>query len=699
MGCSRTSTDLVTITSLVLLILTTPLLAAERGSTGDLYVVDYWHDRVLQFDAATGERVGDFAEFPYLYPYRALLIDSVFGGDNNNLFLAPQNSKMIAELDGRTGALLRTLPLRPGSCNPTGVKIGPNGNLFVAHHYCMEFAVEEYDLRTGEFVGTFLPLFRDIDKMAFSPEGDLYVLRRHPQISLAIEVVKVDWRTRQQSRVVELVTDGPRGALTFGAGGELFITTKFDVYGFDTNSGSKRFIAHNEEPIWDIEAGVHDSRYIYVVTDGDKIFEIDTVNGRVTRTVVSDVEGDGPDHMTDGPLDLAIKPQPGLQNQSPIADAGPDQTVRPGGLIALSGAASSDPEGDYPLTYHWEIQQRPAGSLSSLSASDLVVTEFVPDLAGDYVVALTVTDSRGASSQDTVLVSTINVGPIADAGLDIPITEIGSIVSLDGTNSSDPDGDALTYHWEFVSRPAASFAQLSDPSSPTPQFVADVHGDYVASLIVEDAYGARSEPDTVNISFVNVAPAVVAGPDQEIIVPGTVNVSAVAMDANLDPVSYCWRMVSKPATSVATLSFTCYASTGTTSFAVDVPGYYVLEVVANDGFTDSQPASLTVTAKTLQQVLEEKLTTLSEIVLNLSATDFTPGNKQQTLLHKIDLAIAAVQAGDYPQARDHVSFVLDKANGCAKQGSVDNNDWIDNCPAQGQVYPAVREVADLLGLP
>lgn len=189
---------------------------------------------------------------------------------------------------------------------------------------------------------------------------------------------------------------------------------------------------------------------------------------------------------------------------------------------------------------------------------------------------------------------------------------------------------------------------------------------------------------------------VVAGP--EIIVPGTVNVTAVAMDANLDLVSYCWRMVSKPATSAATLSFTCYASTGTASLAVDVPGYYVLEVLANDGFVDSQPASLTENAKTLQQVLDEKLTSLREMLLNLATADFTPGNKQQTLVHKLDLAIAAVQAGDYAEARDHVSFVLDKTNGCAKQGTVDNNDWIDNCPAQVEVYPAVREIANLLGI-
>ena len=77
-----------------------------------------------------------------------------------------------------------------------------------------------------------------------------------------------------------------------------------------------------------------------------------------------------------------------------------------------------------------------------------------------------------------------NQPPVADAGGDQSVTT-GDLVRLDGSGSSDPDGDPITYLWS-LSVPLGSGAVLSDATAVDPSFVTDVDGEYVATLVAND---------------------------------------------------------------------------------------------------------------------------------------------------------------------------------------------------------------------
>ncbi|HAS53417.1 MAG TPA: hypothetical protein DCS42_04395, partial [Nitrospiraceae bacterium] len=88
-----------------------------------------------------------------------------------------------------------------------------------------------------------------------------------------------------------------------------------------------------------------------------------------------------------------------------------------------------------------------------------------------------------------------NSAPVASAGPDQNVTT-DALVALDGSGSTDADGDTLTYSWSFVSLPTGSTAELSDATVVNPTFTPDLDGSYVVQLIVNDGT-VDSTPDTV----------------------------------------------------------------------------------------------------------------------------------------------------------------------------------------------------------
>jgi hypothetical protein len=76
-----------------------------------------------------------------------------------------------------------------------------------------------------------------------------------------------------------------------------------------------------------------------------------------------------------------------------------------------------------------------------------------------------------------------------------------STVSLNGSGSTDPDGDPLSYAWTISSRPDGSTTVLSGPTTATPNFQPDQPGAYTLTLTVSDFLGAGA-PATVEVTAI-----------------------------------------------------------------------------------------------------------------------------------------------------------------------------------------------------
>ena len=141
---------------------------------------------------------------------------------------------------------------------------------------------------------------------------------------------------------------------------------------------------------------------------------------------------------------------------------------------------------------------------------------------------------------------------VANAGPDQSV-EIDEFVQLNGSQSSDFDGDPLQSDWALMQLPAGSGAVLSDENTFEPSFVPDLAGLYVLRLIVND--GTESSfPDSVVIIACdgdgNTPPVADAGPDQLAAAGDLVQLDGSgSADVDGDPLAMSWSFIGMPRNS------------------------------------------------------------------------------------------------------------------------------------------------------
>jgi hypothetical protein len=205
-------------------------------------------------------------------------------------------------------------------------------------------------------------------------------------------------------------------------------------------------------------------------------------------------------------------------------------------------------EGDSPIRISLDEDEDPDPNIVQYALHSL------PD--GVYFFALTATNLQGSESGYSNEVSAAfqpDQSPIADTGPD-QVVEEGLTVTLSGLNSTDPDGEIVSYHWE---QPVGTPVVLSDPWAPETLFTSpdvSVDGESLSfQLTVIDDYGlASSDTCIVNVVWVNEPPVAEAGSDQTVFGGEEVVLDAsMSSDADDGIATYFWEQTGGPSVSLS----------------------------------------------------------------------------------------------------------------------------------------------------
>ena len=339
-------------------------------------------------------------------------------------------------------------------------------------------------------------------------------------------------------------------------------------------------------------------------TSVSPMFTTPTVNSEQTLTF-SLVVNDRTVDSTPDTVDITIQ---NTINESPTANAGADQTVSEGDNVTLDGTGSADPNGD-AITYLWSQTRGPTVTLSSSTSVSPMFTTPTVNSEQTLTFSLVVNDRTVDSTPDTVditIQNTINESPTANAGADQTVSE-GDNVTLDGTGSADPNGDAITYLWSQTRGPTVT---LSSSTSVSPMFTTPtVNSEQTLtfSLVVNDRT-VDSTPDTVDITIqntINESPTANAGADQTVSEGDNVTLDGTgSADPNGDAITYLWSQNEDNAFEVDLSSSTSVSPMFTTP-TVNSEQTLTFSLVVNDRTVDSTPDTVDIT---IQNTINESPT-------------------------------------------------------------------------------------------
>ena len=216
-----------------------------------------------------------------------------------------------------------------------------------------------------------------------------------------------------------------------------------------------------------------------------------------------------------------------LDTVPPTAEAGPDATVLQGQTYEFNGRGSKDNVAIYSWTWTFDYW----GISTTLEGPG---PQFVFELAGTFLVTLTVMDNVGSTAQDTMTVTVRDLeSPVARAGYDVGIDQ-HAVASLDGSASTDNLG-IVNWTWTFDYR--GSRVELH---GATAGFAFDDAGSIEVELAVSDAAGNHAT-DTVVVNVRDATPPHAdAGPNATIEQGSALTLEGGRSTDNVAVTSWTW---------------------------------------------------------------------------------------------------------------------------------------------------------------
>ena len=249
-------------------------------------------------------------------------------------------------------------------------------------------------------------------------------------------------------------------------------------------------------------------------------------------------------------------------------------------------------------------------------------------------------------NQIEILLEAKDRAPVA--ATDGPYTGMeGSAVTLSGAASSDPDGDVLTYAWDF--------GDGTTGTGKTPQHTYADNGNYVVTLTVTDPAGAEASTTTA-VTVFNVAPTVAAFAGATLLPHETYG----AAGSFTDPGADSWTATVDYGDGSGAQPLALSGNAFSLSHTYDAAGTFTVTVTVTDDDGASTSKTATVKVLTPQQALQD-LTVLVNQTLH--------GGEAQALNAMLHAANASVNA-DRPMAVNQIGAFINAVQAKVSSGEL-----------------------------